>query len=412
MQLLNEGRLHMNMNSTRKRLYIVAFTVLLILSAGASLYGQVEYRNVFYVDSSIGELHMLSTPEGFGDAWTDIREGQEVPAPGSKLTMVNFYHGVYIFYIGTNQHVYVLYQLETSSWFGGDLTFDYGAPPAAVGSMTSFIDPSGPYIHVFYEGTDGHVHEVYCTVCSSQGPSWHYDDPTHLANAPVATPGSALTSFIDGGVMHVFYFGTNAHVNELYWTGGISWHKDDPTQLGGGPGPANTNSLTSFVDAGVMHVFYLYNGNVHELYWNGSWHTDDPTSLAGAPGNVAGSALTSFVNSSGKGDTGGHVMYLSTDEHVISLSFTSGVWHYFDATLASNGVPAANGSALNSYQQDNPQVSGGVFVDFIGQNAHVYELFWPSEGSASEKDLTVASGSGFTATLGSPLTGLDGFVQP
>jgi len=204
--------------------------------------------------------------------------------------------------------------------------------------------------------------------------------------------------------MHVFYLGTDNHVHELYWTGGTAWHKDDPTSLAGAPVATSGSALTSFVASGVMHVFYLNSQNVHELYWNGSWHTDDPTSQAGAPLDAVGSALTSFVNSSGKGDTGMHVIYLGTNGHVYALHSTSSpVWGYFDATLASGGVSAANGTKLTSFQDT---VTGGVRLYFIGQNAHVYELYWPSEGTASETDLTVPSGASEIAAMGSALAGV------
>jgi hypothetical protein len=337
------------MNRTQKQMVHCGLTVLLMLWASVSLYGQSYYRYVYYVNSA-GELHLLLAPSGSG--WTDSRE-VEIPAPGSKLTMVNSNHATEFFYIAANQHVYELFNQGPGSWFIEDLTSNTGAPAAATGGgFTSFVDTSNSAFitHVFYEGTNGHVYELYCS-CNSGG-AWHWDDPTSLAGAPVATSGSALTSFIDSTVMHVFYLGTDNHVHELYWTGGTAWHKDDPTSLAGAPVATSGSALTSFVDgSGIMHVLYFSGQNVHELYWNGSWHTDDPTSLAGAPLNVAGSALTSFVNTTGSGDTGMHVMYLGTNEHVYALhSSSTPAWGYFDATAASGGVPAASGSALTSFQ--------------------------------------------------------------
>lgn len=146
------------------------------------------------------------------------------------------------------------------------------------------------------------------------------------------------------------------------------------------------------------------NQNVYELYDSSTgWHSDDPMSLAGAPVAVSGSAVTSFINNSGSGDTGMHVMYLGTNEHAYALHWTANAWTWFDATAASGGVPAANGSKLTSFM-DN---AGGVRLYFLGTNSHVYELYWQSEGAASETDLTVASG-GTVAATGSALTGVIG----
>jgi len=320
--------------------------------------------------------------------------------------MVNHGGGVQLFYIDANHQIWEILEVEPSSWITKNVSGATGAPAAVAGSaLTGFFDASGVFTHVFYEGTNGHLYELY----GDSQQVWHFDDPTSLARgAPVAASGSALTSFIDGGVMHVFYLGTNNNVYELYWTGGTAWHSDDPTSLAGAPAAGSVGSLTSFVGSGVMHVFYLSSQNVHELYWNGVWHTDDPTSLAGAPVDAPGSALTSFVNTSGSGDTGMHVMYLGTNEHVYALHSVP-AWGYFDATAASGGVPAASGSHLASFQDT---VTGGVRLYFIATNSHVYELYWPSEGAASETDLTVASGAGATAAMGSALAALGGLAMP
>jgi hypothetical protein len=410
------------MNAVQKLLSIVAFTVLLILFASVSLYGQLPAGERFVVYlSSDAHIHTLFAPSGSG--WTDVDlniKDPFIPLPtfGTAFTsFVDYYHYVHVFYLENTSQIceLVITGISSSGFTGGEFvpTSIPGAPAAAAGSaLTAFVDPtsgSSNIIHVFYEGTNGHVYEFYHSGPGYPPPTVTFDDPTHLAGAPAAASGSALTSFIDGGVMHVFYLGTDNHVHELYWTGGTAWHKDDPTSLAGAPVATSGSALTSFVASGVMHVFYLNSQNVHELYWNGSWHTDDPTSQAGAPLDAVGSALTSFANTSGLGDTGMHVMSLGTNEHVYALhSMSSPAWGYFDATLASSGVPGtSNGSKLMSFRDT---ASGGVRLYFEGQNAHVYELYWPSEGTASETDLTVAAGVGVNATNGPP-SSLSGVME-
>jgi hypothetical protein len=413
MQLLNEGR--MNMNSTRKRLSIIAFTVLLILFTSVSLYSQIPAgeRLVFYL-SSDGHVHTLFAPSGSG--WTDVDlniKDSFIPLPtaGTELTsFLDYFHYVHVFYLENTSQIceLVITGISSSGFTGGEFvpTSIPGAPLAAAGSaLTGFVDPtsgSSNIMHVFYQGANGHVYEFYHSGPGYPPPTVTFADPTHLAGAPVAASGSALTSFIDSTVMHVFYLGTDNHVHELYWTGGTAWHKDDPTSLAGAPAATSGSALTSFVDgSGVMHVFYLSSQNVRELYWSGSWHTDNATSQAGAPLDAVGSALTSFANSSGLGDTGMHVMYLGTNEHVYALhSMSSPAWSYFDATAAAGGVPGtSSGSKLLSFRDT---ATGGVRAYFEGQDAHVYELYWPTEGTASETDLTLASGAGINATGGPP----------
>ena len=397
------------MNVVQKRSSVVGFTVFLILFASASLYGQ-DYRYVFYLDSApnLHTLYALSACDSHC-GWTDVKWAN-TPAPGSALTIVNHNGGAQLFYVDTAQRVQEVSNVDTTgSWYSTCVTCAAGAPAAAAGSaLTSFIDYSAYITHVFYEGTNGNIYELYCS-CESSTSVWHWDDPTSLAGgAPVAASGSALTSFIDGGVMHVFYLGTNNKVYELYWISGTTWHSDDPTSLAGAPVATSGSALTSFLDSsGFMHVFYLSSQNVHELYWTGgsTWHTDDANSEAGAPSTAVGSVLTSFVNTSGMGDTGMHVLYLGTNEHVYALhSSSSPTWSYFDATAASGGVAAVSGSHLTSFQDIYTE---GVRLYFLGTNSHVYELYWASEGAATETDLTASSGAGSTAT-NSALAGIDG----
>jgi hypothetical protein len=377
-------------------------------------------RLVVYLDSS-GHLHALFAQKGSG--WTDVDlkvTNSFIPlaAIGGGLTsLVDNFNQPHVYYLTTtNQICEILITGISSSGYTGEETIPTsinGAPaPIAGSALTAFVDTnsgSSDFIHVFYEGTNGQVYEFYYDGAGGKQ-VYTFDDPMSLAGgAPGATSGSALTGFMQSGVMHVFYFGTNANVYELYWTGGTAWHSDNPTSLAGAPAAGYVGSLTSYIDgSGFMHVFYLSSGNVHELYWTGgaAWHTDDATTQAGAPANVGGSALTSFVNTSGLGDTGMHVSYLGTNEHVYALhSMSSPAWGYFDATAASGGVPAVGGSHLMSFRDT---VTGGVRLYFIGTNAHVYELYWPTEGTASETDLIAATG-GTVAASGSALTGV---MQP
>jgi hypothetical protein len=306
-----------------------------------------------------------------------------------------------------------------TTWHSNDLSqiVDLGnSPGPAAGDMLTSLIGSGSVIHLFYM-FNTEVMEMYWL----GGTSWHLDSPSYLAgepngNSPCENNPSALTSFMDrsngNNFMHVFCMGTFEDVYEFYWTGGSAWHTDVPTTLGGAPSGSIYSNITSFIDnsggtASVMHVFYLgSNLNVYELYYTGAWHYDDPTSLAHAPvaGTVSGqlSPLTSFINTSGIGDTGMHVMYLGTNDHLYALRWATN-WSYFDAT-ASSGAPAAvPDSALASFQD----LAGGVRAYYLGANSHMYELYWTTEGKATETDLMAVSG-GTVAASGSALTGVVG----
>jgi hypothetical protein len=405
------------MNAAHKRFPIVALTVQLILFASVSLYGATGTRHVFYLDSS-GHVHQFySTASGWSDLDLTVLTGAPVAKSGSGLTSIldsatNYVHLYYQSDLPGGD-VYELYGTGTT-WHSDDATglAGTGAVPGPGDGLTSIIG-SGSVIHVFYM-YNTEVTELYWL----GGTSWHADSPSYLAgetNSPCYTQPSALTSLMDrsngNNFMHVFCLGTYEDVYEFYYTGGSAWHTDVPTTLARAPISSVYSNITSFIDNSnnnaFMHVFYLgTNLNVYELYYTGAWHSDDPTSLAGAPvaGTVSGqlSPLTSFINNSGSGDTGMHVMYLGTNEHVYALHWSTS-WSYFDATAAAGAPTAASGSALTSFQD----LAGGVRVYFIGANSHVYELYWQSEGTASETDLTVASG-GTVAASGSALSGVVG----
>lgn len=408
------------MSAVQKRLFVVALTAVLILLASASLCGQVTLspgeRFAFYIASN-GHMHALFAPNG--GSWGDVDlTGQNSFCPaaavGSSVTsLVDNVGYVHAYYMTTTNQIceFGINGISTSLGYAGYVTMPTtvaGAPAPASGSaLTAFVDPasgSEDFVHVFYQGTNGQVYEFYYDGSGAGGTVYTFDDPTSLGGGPVAASHAAVTSFIDGGVMHIFYLGTNNNVYELYWTGGTSWHSDDPTSLAGAPVATSGSALTSFVDgSGVMHVFYLNSQDVHELYWSSAWHTDNVNAEAGAPVTALGSGLTGFVNASGLGDTGMHVMFLGTNEFVYALhSTTSPAWGYFDATAASGGVGAVSGSKLTSFRDTE---SGGVRLYFVGTNSHVYELYWSSEGTASETDVTVASGSSATAISGSALAG-------
>ncbi len=402
-----------------KKWLISCVTSVLLLFTCQSLYASAPpagERFVFYLASN-GHLHVLWAPNG--GSWTDLDMYAEssfcpVAAAGSALpSIVDNVGVVHVYYETTTNQIceYGINGISSAGFTGYNKMPTSGFTQPETGSaITAFVDPTSgtnDIVHVFYEGTNGNVYEMFYNGSGAINTVYSYDDPTSLAGgAPIAEFDSPLTSFDDGGVMHVFYLGTNDNIYELYWTGGSTWHQDDPTSLAGGaPLPASGSPLRSFVDiSGNMHVFYVNSQNVREVYWTGgsTWHTDDPTTLAGAPVTVTGSALTSFDNASGLGDTGGHVMYLGTNEHVEALNLTPGVWHYFDATSASGGVAAASGSKLASFQDTE---TGGVRFYFTGTNNHVYELYWATEGTASETDVTAASGSSTTAASGSALSG-------
>jgi hypothetical protein len=88
-----------------------------------------------------------------------------------------------IFYIGNNQHVYMLSNAR-GKWTPTDITLISGSNPAAGSSLATTLDATGTTTTVVYVATDQHVHSI----SSSKAGSWMDADLTKQAGGPNAIP--------------------------------------------------------------------------------------------------------------------------------------------------------------------------------------------------------------------------------
>jgi hypothetical protein len=333
--------------------------------------------------------------------------------------------GQSIFYRATDQHIHHIF--SNTAWFADDPTGATGAPAAVSGtSISSFLDVTGASTgkpagqSIFYIAADQHVHHLFSNT------SWFADDPSAGAGAPLAAPGSAITSFLDaagktlGGVpgQSVFYLGTDQHVHHLFTD--TAWRNDDPTAGANAPLAANGSSLCSFLDptgattGGIpgQAIFYIgTDQHVHHLYSNTTWHTDDPTAITGATAAATGSPLACFLDPTGKltrGIPGQAVFYIGTDQHVHHL-FSDVSWHADDPTLGAGAPLAAVGSSLSTFFDPTGATTGGIAgqaIFFLGTDQHVHHIF--SDTTWHNDDPSAGAGAP-PALAGSPLSS---FVDP
>ena len=131
--------------------------------------------------------------------------------------------------------------------------------------------------HVFFIGTDNHVHELFIA-----GAGWGDNDLTVLAGAVAPAPASALTGYrLSDDSQHVFFIGTDSHVHELDIDGG-GWGDNDLTTLAGAVPPTPTSALTGYrLSDNSKHVFFSgTDKHVHELFIAGAgWLDNDLTAL-------------------------------------------------------------------------------------------------------------------------------------
>ncbi len=137
-----------------------------------------------------------------------------LPTPTSALTSYRLGNSQHVFFIGTDNHVHELF-IDGGSWADNDLTASANAgagavPPTPTSDLTGY--PLGNSQHVFFIGTDNHVHELFI-----DGAGWVDNDLTTLASAVPPAPTSDLTGYpLGNGSQHVFFIGTDSHVHELF----------------------------------------------------------------------------------------------------------------------------------------------------------------------------------------------------
>jgi hypothetical protein len=156
-----------------------------------------------------------------GTAWPPL------PIAGSPIEGYRLSNdSQHVNYIGTDKHVHELYITAGAGWVDNDLTEKAGAVPPTATSALDGYRLSDDSQHVFFIGTDNHVHELFI-----DGGSWADNDLTALAGAVPPIPTSALTGYpLGNNSQHVFFIGTDDHVHELFIDGG-SWLDNDLTAL-------------------------------------------------------------------------------------------------------------------------------------------------------------------------------------
>jgi hypothetical protein len=266
----------------------------------------------------------------------------------------------------------------------------------AIGSrLVTQINTIANSDEVFYLGTEGHVHELWYS-----GGIWNAADPTAAAGAPNAAAGSDIAAQINtiATTDEVFYLGADQHVHELWESSGI-WYATDPTAAAGAPNAAAGTNVAVHINtiASTDEVFYLgTDQHVHELWCSsGIWHAADPTAAAGALNAASGSPIVAQTNTIASSD---EVFYMGTDRHVHELWCSSGIWYAADPTATAGAPNAAAGSDIAAHVNT---IATTDEVFYLGSDRHVHEL-WCSSGIWHAADPTAAAGA-LNAASGSPI---------
>jgi Fungal fucose-specific lectin len=267
-----------------------------------------------------------------------------LPEPTSAISIFNFSSSanaeIDTVFEGTDQHFHDVIEYNNDNgqyWEEEDLTTMAAAPPAAVASAIANLSGSNGNYHLYYFGTDNHVHEIY----SNSHAVWDQVDVSLAAGAPSAVAGSALVSWIGGSFELVYFLTPQGHIGEVASQDkGVTWAYKDITTTAGAPVVAAGSQLAGYENGSSSQVyFFTADGHVHSVRTSGAlWLTTDLTSAANAPvaANVHSLAAVPLGNTFVYYETAaGHI-----DELTSSGSGSSGVWSLIDISLASSATAA------------------------------------------------------------------------
>ncbi len=352
--------------------------------AGSPLagYQSIEQQSVNYLDPA-GAVHQLTYANGWihtnlSTAAVDSPPGSGSPppaAPDSALAGYGDSTGQMVYYLDADGNVQVMAISINVGWNHGNATMAAGATafPAAPGSrLTAYAG------HVNYLDTAGNVHELYWDADGG-----HHNNLTAIAagSPPPAAAGSPLDGYWTyyNSQPHVNYLDTDGNVHELYYDGS-GWKHNNLTEIAAGsPPPAAAGSPLDGYSTeynNQQHVNYLdFGGDVHELYYNGSqWVHNDLTEIAYAqdgpiPGAPVAAGASPLAGYSTDYNSQQHVTYLDAAGHVHELYYNGSQWVHNDLTLFAGRTGQITLANVTTGVQFTLSLLPPPGVSFAGQSA-------------------------------------------
>lgn len=210
--------------------------------------------------------------------------------------------------------------------------------PVAVGDPTAFVrlDQAGRRIDVVaYRDDRGHLLEL----SRVPGYSWTLAD---LVDDAASDPTTYVTA---DDTQAVVYRGTDDHIHQLEWSGGVL-ARYDLTKAA--QSPLGVGEPRGFAHIGE-HSGVVYrdaSGHVQQLYrarGSAGWiHVDLTFDLAPAASDPFPYFRTDLVDA---------IVYLSPDRHIHELTFHDGVWYWGDLTTIT-GCEKATGMPFGYVRSD------------------------------------------------------------
>jgi RHS repeat-associated protein len=274
-------------------------------------------EHVFYIGTN---QHVYSLITNGTSGWSNVDltaiTGNTLALANSALTSFVDSHGEHIFYVGADQHIYSMVNGSAGGWANADLNATAGSTALASPStgLTSFPNSNE---YMFYVGTNQHIFCLFWSPANTTG--WASADLTAITGNTPAASNSAMTSTVSFGAVHIYYLGANQHVEDIYFTN--AWNNADLNAITGSPLAGSGSGITAFADNYGEHIYYVTgNQHVENLLWSSGagWNVYDMMGLASTTALAgAGSALTSFA------DAGEHIFYTDNKQQVEQLGWSS-----------------------------------------------------------------------------------------
>ena len=340
-----------------------------------------QHVNFIGLDGHVHELYILP-----GANWVDndLTELALAQSPAVQSGLSGYWQNddsVHVFYCGagTDNHVYQLRIFPGGpGWVWEDLTsLADGIVPEVSRALNGYWGTDNSQ-HVNYIGSGTHIHEL-CRASGASPTDWTDNDLTAMAGAVTPHSNTALVSYWGSdSSQHVFFIGTDDHVHELYIAPGTKgWVDNDLTALTGGLAPNVNTALAGLwdTDSSQNLLFIGTDGDIHELFivpGGPGWGQHDLTKVGHAIEPNIGTALDMYSGTDGSR----HINFFGVDGHVHELYNHPGAagagWVDNDLTKMANAVdPVVGDRELHGYWgSDSSQ-----HVNFIGADGDLHELY-------------------------------------
>jgi RHS repeat-associated protein len=251
-------------------------------ASGSKLLGYTDPisgdADVYYVgtDQHLHLLVMNSTTTA-----VDVTAAASGPNAVAGTYFARTNNGNSIYYLGTDGNVWQSWNngagSSVSGWHSASITGGTGATLAtSASSLYAYTDPYNTQ-DVYYVGTDQHVHLLWY-----DGTSWHTNDLTGATGGSAVRAGTLFVRTNTGN--SIYYLGADGSVWQSWNNGNSSnvsgWHSASLNGIATAPSGGTGNSLYAYTDpvsSNQADVYYVGSDqHVHLLWWNGDpWHTVD-----------------------------------------------------------------------------------------------------------------------------------------